>query len=124
MIKEQQVKYSRYKKDYNLNPLNKNLREIEYVKIYRNDSLLFDAKNEKGVLICRYNNPQEKTHFEKRVFSDCEYTKEFYENNQLKSVCWSSKNEEQLLDNGDVIIELLSDCSYFDINGCLIEKNN
>lgn len=120
LVKEQIIRNYGYPKDYNTNPLKKKLSDVESIKTYLNDSLVFEAKNEKGLLKCYYSNPKTKTYYEKRVYEDCEYTKEFDENKQLKSICILSFSEEQLMDNGDGIIELIEDCTYFDEKGTII----
>lgn len=120
LVKEQEVRYPYYAKDYNTNPLKKKISDTEFVRTYKNDSLVFEAINNKGLLTCKYTNPKTQTHFEKRVYEDCEYTKEYYKNNKLKSICILSYSEEQLMDNGDGIIELFEDCTYFDENGLIL----
>ncbi len=127
LIKEQKIWYAYYKKDYNANPLKIKPKNIEYIKTYHKDSLIYEITNFENNLLFKFHNPFTKVEFVKRAYySDetmvCEIIWEYNDKHKLKSIC-NTYDEVKFLETGEEVVTRVFDCTNFDNNGCVIDNH-
>lgn len=115
---------AKYKSKKWCNPATARLIDFQYLKIFRNDSLICEMTGQKQLITVKYRNHYTKEFFDQTMFFSTgswpdDYIGsnvwKYYENGTIKSICRTIRQDDE---TGTM---LFLECKNFDSNGCIIK---